>query len=273
MVNVAAFFAPISMWAVAKYDVVPTMRVLYIFAFVSMSTKFITLYIFSRETENGKKRLAATKGKSILTMLYECKDVYLGIIRERRTLITMAILAASALIGTLNDNYWANFVAIELGVKESYLSLFMMVKCAVTLVAVLFLTPIAQRYPIKKPIAVTCALFALSQGLLLVLGQLRISGVIWLILIVGIEATAMAIMNPMISALLYFNSAVDERARVYGLINATVSLMAVIFPYLVGRLANISLNYPFIVNIGLAAVIAILASQVTKHMKPVSKQK
>ena len=65
----AAFFSPLSGILVNRYGIVPTVRVLYLFAFVLMTTKIIALYFLTTETEVGRTRMAETKGVSIFKLL------------------------------------------------------------------------------------------------------------------------------------------------------------------------------------------------------------
>ncbi len=57
------------MWALARSSVVPTMRVLYFIAFLSMTAKFVILFVYSKETSVGVRRLAITKIVSIFRSL------------------------------------------------------------------------------------------------------------------------------------------------------------------------------------------------------------
>ncbi|MCD8499191.1 MAG: MFS transporter [Clostridiales bacterium] len=49
----AVFFAPISTLLVDRYSLVPTVRVLYLLAFILMTAKFVILYVWSTETHQG----------------------------------------------------------------------------------------------------------------------------------------------------------------------------------------------------------------------------
>ncbi len=271
---IATFIAPLSKFAVDAFSLVTTMRVLYAVACVSMTAKFIILYFYSHETNVGKKRLALTKGVSIFRSLYECKDVYLSIIREKRMLLTMCILAAYSLINTVNGNFWAIYVVDLLGVKESDISWFSMIKGAITLVAILALVPRLKRVSFRRPMLLSVAAFAFSQATLLALGMLRAPiGVIWplLVVCVGLDAMAMALLGPLTSSLLFFNANPEERARVNGMVFATISLMVCVFPAVIGALAGISLYIPYVINLGLFAAIAFLTIMIARLPLPARK--
>ena len=129
----SAFFAPLSKFAVEAFGLVPTMRTLYGITFVSMTVKFILVYVFSTETQVGMRRMAATKNRSMLSLLWECRKVYLRTIANKRMLLTFGILAAYSLWNNLHTNYWALYVCSEIGISEGNVVLFATLKSLVTL--------------------------------------------------------------------------------------------------------------------------------------------
>ena len=85
-----------------------------------------------------------------------------------------------------------------------------------------------------------------------------------LILSVALEAAAISVLNPMTNSLLFINAEEDERARVCGMVFATVALLVTIFPAMVGRLAQISLFLPFVINLCLFGVAALLTVWISR---------
>lgn len=272
---IAAFVAPISKFAVDAFGLVPTMRVLYAITCVSMTAKFLILFFCSRETRAGVKRMELTRGKSVFRMIWECKDVYIRIIKERRMLLTLGILAVYALINNVNDNYWATFVVEFMGIKESDLSWFTMIKGIVTLVGIFVLVPKVKGLNFKRPMLVSIGVFALSEVIVLILSAAGgYSWFVWPVLIfcVMLEAAAFSLLSPITGSLLFINAAADERARMCGMVQATIALMVCIFPTIIGRMADISLYIPFGVNLMLFAVIAVLTVLISRLPEPVSTE-
>ena len=260
---VAAFIAPLSKFAVDAFGVVPTMRALYGFACVSMTAKFLVLYRYGTETQNGLRRMEATKNQSMFKMLWECKDIYVRIIREKRMLLTLAILAVYMLATTLNNNYWALYLCDALGVREGDVSLFVTFKSLVTLACSFLLVAKIRYQSIRTPMLLSLAAFAVSQGILLVpLGAARVPA---LALSVALEALAVAVLGPVTGSLVFIHAEEDERARIVGMVYATVALVVSLFPALVGLLAQKSLRFPFCVNLGLFAVLAALAIAISRQ--------
>lgn len=259
----SAFFAPLSKFAVDAFGLVPTMRVIYGVTCVSMTVKFLIVYVMSTETQVGMRRMEATRNRSMLSLLWECKDVYLRTIANGRMMLTFGILAAYSLVTNLNTNYWALYVCRELAVSEGNVVLFATLKSLVTLVCVLAIVPRLRHMTLSKSIFIGLALFALAQALLL-LTPVGPSAALLLVICSALEASALAILSPMINSLLFINAEPEERARVCGLIYATISLIVSIFPSLIGNLALISLRIPFLVSIALFGLIAVLTALLSR---------
>lgn len=264
---IVAFIAPLSKFIVDAFGMVTTMRVFYGFAFVSMTTKFVINYIFTTETRNGARRKEAVKNKPLLKSLWECRGVYVRIIREKRMLLTLGILAAYMLVTTLNGNYWAIYLRDMLGVKEGNVSLFVTAKSMVTLVCSFFLVPRVNYRFIRRPMLLSLAVFAASQILLLM--QLGGGiGLVALVVSVILEATALSVLGPVTGSLVFINAEEDERALIVGMVYATVALIVSVFPALVGLLVERSLSIPFIVNLGLFALLAVLTVAISRLPLP-----
>lgn len=263
----AAFFAPLSKFAVDAFGLVSTMRVLYGITAASMTTKFVTLFLFTKETRTGLRRMKAVRNKSMFHLLWECKDVYLRVIREKRMVLTFGIIAAYSLVSNLNGNYWALFVCGELGVAEGNVVLFATLKSLVTLLCVFLVVPRMRKAPFRASMLTALALFAASQALLLITpaGAIAVP-----LLVVGavLEAVALSILSPLTSSLLFINADPEERARVCGLVYATISLIVAVFPGLIGRLANLSIRIPFFISIGLFAFTAVLTVIISRLPAP-----
>ena len=263
----SAFFAPLSKLAIDAFGLVPTMRVLYGITFVSMTIKFILVQVFSRETSIGMRRMQATKNKSILRLLYECKDVYIKTVMSRRMLLTFGIFASYSLVTTLCNSYWALLVCQELGVAQGDVVFFTTTKSLVTLLCVLVLIPRITHYPTKYPL-LAGFLIHIASMLLLLFAPSGAFGTALLLISVLLEATALSILSPMTSSLLFINAGEEERARVCGLIYGTISLMTAIFPSLIGQMAEVSLRLPFAVCVALfvfASLLVIPLSRMPAH--------
>ena len=259
----SAFFAPLSKFAIDAFGLVPTMRVLYGVTFVSMTLKFILVQKFSVETSVGRRRMEATRNKSVLRLLYECKDVYIKTVTSRRMLLTFGIVASYSLVTTLTNSYWSLLACRELGIAQGNVVVFTTIKSLMTLVCVLFLVPRVASLPVKRPMLGGLAMHIAAMALL-VAAPRGASAVLVLLASTLLAAVALSILSPTTSSLMFINAGEEERARVCGLVYGTVSLMTAVFPSLIGQLAEISLRLPFAVCIALFVFAGMLVMRLSR---------
>ncbi len=258
---IAAFIAPLSKFAIEAFGLVPTMRVLYGITCASMTVKFLLVHAFSTETRMGVQRMRETKDKRLFTMLWECKDVYLRLVMSRRMLLTFGILAAHSLVTTLSGTYWALLVCGEMGVAQGDVVLFATLKNLVTLPCVFFLIPRLSLRHIRRPMLAGFGGYILAMLVMLLAPKRLAAGA--LVVSCILEAVSLAVLTPATRSLMLINANAHERARVCGLIYATISLLTAVFPGLVGRLAEVSLRIPFVVCIALFVFAAALTVRLT----------
>jgi hypothetical protein len=207
--------------------------------------------------------MEVTRNKPLLKSFWECRGVYMKIIRERRMLLTLGIMAGYMLINTLNGNYWALFLRDMLGVQEGNVALFATAKSLVTLVCSFVLVPKVNYRFIKRPMLWSLIAFAASHALLL----LQIGGgfgIVILVLSVILEATALSVLSPLCFSLLFINAEEDERALIVGMVYATIALIVAVFPALIGMLVEYSLCIPLFVDLILFALLAVLTLAISR---------
>lgn len=264
---IAAFIAPLSKFAIDAFGLVPTMRVLYGITGTSMTIKFLLVHIFTTETRMGAQRMKETKNKRLVTMLWECKDVYLRLVLKKRMFLTFGILAAHSLVTTLSSTYWSLLVCSSMGVSEGNIVLFTTFKNLVTLLCAFALVPKISLANVKKPLLLGFSGYIASLALLL-LASSGVSALPLLIASCALEAVSLAVLSPTTRSLMLVSANAKERARVCGLIYATIALLTAIFPGIVGQLAEISLRIPFVVCIAMfvfASVLSVLLSRLPKE--------
>ena len=181
--------------------------------------------------------------------------------------LTLAIIATYTLVTTLNGNYWALYITTKLGVTEGNVSLYTTFKSLVLLACIFTVVPAVAKVKMKRPMLLSLGGFALSQALLLALPQ-RSTSVPLLLLSIALEGVALAVLNPLISSLLFINANPEERARVYGMVYATITLIVAVFPLAVGQLAQFSLRIPFWFNLVLFGILAVLTWKICELPEP-----
>ncbi len=252
---VAGFFAPIAYFFVQKYSVVPTMRVLYGITFVMMTTKFIVLYFTTTETSVGLRRMAETRGVSLLKRLWDSRRVLKHMLKSRRTMLTVAFIACFTGFKGVNDTFWPLLVTEKLGIAAENLSLFSTVKTLLMLGCYFWIVPRLDLRRFRNPVLLGLSLFVLQEVLMLVMPE----GAYPLVLLtVVIEAFALSMLNPLTTSLQMVNIDREERARMLGFFYALCMLVTSPLSTVAGVMAEADRSLPFVLNLALTAAALVL---------------
>ena len=253
MGTTSIFFMPLASVLVRTLELVPAVRIIYGFACLVMTAKFVVLFIFSNETSVGKRRMAATKGVSIARMIRESWPVLLEMLRSKRLLLAIAVLTAYQVVRSNTEAFWALLLTQKLGIQESNVIFFSMGRTLISIICLFVIVPRVSTERFKRPL-LTAWVVLIANALLLISIPRGGAVVPLLILSTILEALSMSMLGPMTESLIYIHSDVEERARNIGMIYALVMLATAVFPAICGRMAEISLNWPFIICVGVMGV-------------------
>ena len=260
IVNIAAllagFFSPLAFIFVRKFGVVPTMRGLYLLAFVLMTAKFVILLLMSHETRNGEARMKATREASIGSLLRGSGAVLWQMLRTPKTMLTVGLLACFLASKNITDAFWPLLVTSKLGVSEESLSIYATLRTLVMLVCYFTVVPRMTAERFKHPLLLCFLLQAAAKVLLIVMPE----GATWLlVLTVLMEAFSLSLLNPLTESLQMINLDVQERARMLALFYALVLLVTSPMGVIAGWLSQVHRMLPFVLTLGLYAVAIVLS--------------
>ncbi len=258
MALISAFFAPISKMCVDAWGVVPTMRVIYGIACFLMVTKFIILFVITKETRMGKKRMIETKQTSVFSLLWDSRRVFWNLLKSKEMLLTIGILVSWNVIQSLNSSFWPVIITTRMGVAKADVSIFAMIRQVLQLSIIIFIVPKLSSKKFRNPMLLAWAAFACAQ-LIVILTPLGTSfAPALMVLSAAIEGVAIACMSPVLESLLFINSDPQERSRILGMIYAAMVLIMTVFPTVAGLLSELDVRAPMFINLCLFAVGAVL---------------
>jgi MFS family permease len=251
----AGFVAPLAFFFVQKYTVVPTMRVLYGLSFALMTLKFVLLYIYTHETAVGKRRMAETKGVSVFARLLDSRLVFRQMLRSRRVMLVIAILACFSVIKGLNENFWPLLVKARLNMADENLSLFATIRSLAMLLFYFTLVPRIDMKRYRKPMLAGIMLMACVQA-----AMVTLQAGAYAIVAAGVllEALSLSMLIPLMTTLQMISMDVEERSRMLGFFNAMLLLVTLPFGALGGFLSGINRSFPAALNLLLLALGAAL---------------
>jgi MFS family permease len=182
---VSVFIAPLSYFLMGIYDVVVVIRCLYLFAFVSMTIKFIILYKCSHETDIGKEKIKLMKNESVFSYLKGYKRIIAEILKSKQMVAALVAMMSYSITNTMIQNFFGLYTTKLIGISDSYLSVFSMVSGAVTLIFMFSFQSTINKLP-NKPVMISgYLLFIIGHVILLLCPHGSIQVLISVCLIIG----------------------------------------------------------------------------------------
>jgi MFS family permease len=249
--QLSAFFAPISSILVSRLTLVPAIKILYINAFIVMTSKIIVLYLASKETGTGAVRLKETKGKSIFVLAAGYGGVLKIIAGSRGTVFSLVITALVGAVGMINTTFWQVIVSKKLLVPDPLLPLFPVLKSVVAIVFLFLVVPHLTKGLLRLPLLVGFACYFVGQTLLVLTpaeGAAKYGMLCVSLIFDGFGFGTLAMLAESLVAL-HVNAA--ERARVMAIQHMIIMAATSPFGWIGGVLSDITRSLPFLLNLGL----------------------
>jgi MFS family permease len=247
--QLSALFAPISSILVSRLTLVPAIRILYINAFVVMTGKIILLYIFSRETRTGMIRIRETRGESFFSLLGGYGGVLRIIGRSRGTIFSLVITALVNAVGMINTTFWQVIASKRLGVPDSLLPFFPMLRSIIALIFFFLVIPHITKAVLKTPLLLGFAAYMIGQTLLVSTPSGGAGKYIFLCVSLCFDGFGFGILTMLAESLVALHVDAAERARVMAIQHMIIMFATSPFGWIGGILSGISRVLPFILNI------------------------
>ena len=241
----AVFFAPISGFFIGRYSLVPVVRVLLGIAFVSMTAKFIIMYVYTTETERGKERMKETKNIPFSTLLLGYKDVFLQIMKSKKMKRALSLQSLVQVTLLISSTFFALYVTQNLGLRDEFLAYFPILRSAVMLMFLFFIQNRLYVFGERRIMYTGIVLFITSLLVLLVSPEGS-----WVLpaVYIFIEACAAALLFPRVDTLAANSMDPKERARIRSLFNMVILAVVSPFAYIAGVLSEMDRRLPFVLN-------------------------
>jgi MFS family permease len=253
---VAGFAAPLAGLLIAKYELPPTVRGLYFFAAAMFSIKALVTYALTKETGQGIVRMRETRGRSLASILAGYGGVLRALLSSRQTLYLAAIMVIVNVTSMISGGFWAILATGKLGLPASMIAGFPFVKSAILFLLLFTVTPRLAKLKFRVPMALGFGLFAASQLLYAMAPERG-----YLVLIAGVilEAGGLAVATPLVDRLTVLAVDPAERARILSMLFVCVILVSSPFGWIAGELAQLDNSLPFVLNLALYCIGALLA--------------
>lgn len=260
--QLSVFFVLFTKLLINAFTLVPTMRGLYLFAFVMMTAKFIILYFYSTETKQGAIRLEETRDQSLFSLVGGYGDVFMQMLRTPRTLYTLGILLVMNMAGTIGNTFWSILVTQKIQIPDHDIAYYPFARSIIMMIFFFLVMPRIKEMRFRNPMVVGFALLALAQIILISIPEKNYA---LLLLSTFIEACSYATVSTQIDRMIVITVDAQERARIMALLFLIVIIISTPFGWIAGELSEINRIFPFILNISLYCFGAILVILAARH--------
>ncbi|NLG25457.1 MAG: MFS transporter [Clostridiales bacterium] len=254
---ISGFFAPIAFALVRQYDVVPTVRALYLVGGLMMIAKSLIMYRMVRETEIGRRRMVECRGRSVFAHFAGSARVLLEMARDRRIVLTIALVASVNAMRGVNENFWALLITDRLGIESANLSLFSMVKNFLMMVFYFAVVPRVSSSRPGRPLTWALSIWIATQLTLIAMPR---NAYALVLLCLAMEALSLTMLDPLVASLQYLALSPERRAQMMALFTSLMLVLTAPFGAITGALSDLNRIYPFACSVALAAL-ALLASR------------
>lgn len=258
---VAAFFSPITSLLVATFSLVPTLRGLYLLAFVMMTVKFVVMNAMVTEPEPGLVRMEETRDQSIWSIVRESHFVVRQVLHSPGTVIVLALMLIVGIGNLINQTFWSILVTEKLQVADQYLPIFYFVKSMTMLLFYFLVMPRLRLLNALRPMLFGFVSMILSWTILVNIAPASYG---FILLATVLEGIGLAALSPMLEKLIAINVDRKERSRIMAFLYLIVLLGATPFGWIGGQMSEVNRSLPFLLNIllfGAGVALIVLAGR------------
>ncbi|MCL2424950.1 MAG: MFS transporter [Oscillospiraceae bacterium] len=291
----SVIFAPLAALLVNQLSIIPALRILYFFSFVSMTIKFIILYKYGGETEVGKVRMKETKGMSIWKIMGGYGKIFIKIFTSGDMILALVITTVFNITAMVHGNFFGLYVTGTLNLPQHYLAYFPILRSAVIFIFIYLFQHKMDKLGFRNPMLIGLSIFIVTNVLLIfaressffiestilsysIYEYSTLSAILsflsfdnystfvlttYLFFYVILDAVAFSFVMPRSDSLRQMLIEPSERARISGLMMVIVLGLSIPFGWVAGWLSNIDRRFPFILIIIFLIIIfaVILASK------------
>ena len=247
----AAFFAPLASILINRYSLIPTVRGLYIFAFIMMTAKFLIMNGMVTETKHGVLRMEQTRHQNLFSLLSEYRGVFRQILGTPRTVYTLGVMLVMSTCWMINSTFWSIYVTENLDIPPEHLALYPFARSITMLFFFFLVMPKIRSLDFRNPMLIGLAGYILS---VLILIASPVKGYLPLLVSTLIEAVSFATVSTLLDKMVVVTVEPKERARILAILYVIVILFTTPFGWIAGRLSEVNRMLPFMLNIILFVV-------------------
>jgi DHA1 family tetracycline resistance protein-like MFS transporter len=247
----AAFVAPFGGLLIARYQLVATMRGLFVLAFVMMTAKFLIMNGLVTETKQGVVRMRETRDQPLFHVLGESKDVLGQVLRSPIILIGTGLMLVISISQMVRGTFWSILVVEKLHFPAEHLAIFYSLRSIVMMIFFFVVMPRLRRFDVRKPMLLGFILLLLSQIMLVMIPR---QSYVLLTINTVLEACAFPLASTLLDTLMVVIVDAQERARIMAILYVAVIVLTSPFGWIAGQMSELNRALPFMLNVALYAI-------------------
>lgn len=244
MVQLAAtFLTPISIILVNRFSLIPAMRGVYLFAFLSQGFKCTLLFFHAKETNQGRKRIEETKGIPFYKMFAGYGKVIKLIFTTPVTRLLLLLVITLGINNIIIGTFFYDFATARLGFPTASLGYIPMIRAGICLLFMFTAQGKINEKSHRSVLSIGLVLYAFAFACPLIFQGLSWTGAI---LYIFFEAIANAFVIPRKESLLFLYVDKKERSRVYAMLHVIALAITSPFGALMGAMSDQNRLLPFL---------------------------
>ncbi|MCL2820965.1 MAG: MFS transporter [Oscillospiraceae bacterium] len=267
--QLAVIFAPLAAIMVNQLSIIPAMRILFLFSFISMTIKFFLLYFLGDETKVGRTRLEETKDMSLWQVMSGYGGIFKKIFASNDMILALALTTIFSIVWMVTGSFFGLYVTGTLNIPEYFLAYFPILRALVIAAFLYLFQPKLDKLGFRYPMLIGLVIFVACKVLLVLtpVGSLYI-----LFVVVFLDAVAFSFVVPRNDSLIQILIEPSERARIRGLMMVIVLGLSIPFGYLAGFLSEMDRRYPFVMVAVFLALMFFIIAFSKKKFDSISKR-
>jgi Na+/melibiose symporter-like transporter len=207
----------------------------------------------------------ATQHKSLFTIVGESTSVLRQILQAPETLVTAGLMIIVAIASTINNTFWSVLVTERLQIGAEFIGLYYVARSLVMLAFYFMAMPRLRDIDPRLPMIFGFGGLILTCVLLVTIPPQSY----WLLLVATIlEGASVPAVSALLDKLIATSVDPKERARIMAILYVVVLACTSPFGWIAGQASQLNRNLPFVINIvlfTLGALLAYIASKRVAH--------
>ena len=254
----SGFFSPVAAVFVAKYQVVPTMRVLFAISFVLFTAMFFIRNALVKETSVGRARMELSRREPVFRQFHGLWLTVGEVWRNPGTRFMFILTAVYNMAITVRAPFFALLLSDAFGFADSAVGYFAMGTSVIMLAVYLFVQPRLTNILPKLPLSVGMVLLVAGSMVLVPVFPGRSMALAMVLLSVVLTSVGSAVAQPFIDGLGHGSMNNDNRSHMTSILYMMTLLASAIFGFLGGVWYEKSAALPFLAAAALYGVCVVL---------------